>query len=106
MNRVSKEQLRQWFEEKESGKNDFLLVDVMPEKYFKEKHIPTAVNLSFDREDFFEQVKYLAGSFDRKIILYCKDFECQMSENAAIQLAQKGFSAVFEYQGGTEDWFL
>lgn len=41
----------------------------------------------------------------RKIVVYCSSFECDASRQAAEKLDHAGFEAVYDYEGGTRDWF-
>lgn len=84
---------------------DFVLINVLPRDAFNEKHIRTSINIPVSSDDFEQRVASVAGSKDRKIVVYCANFDCDASPNAARKLEDAGFSRVYDYEGGTEDWF-
>lgn len=84
---------------------DFVLINVLPREAFNERHIRTSINVPVALEDFAERVAAVAASKDRKIVVYCANFECDASPKAARKLEEAGFSKVHDYEGGTQDWF-
>ena len=82
--------------------NPPVLAEALPEKYYEDWHLPTALHLPHD------QVRMLAG--DRfpqksaKIVVYCASRTCQNSHIAASILEQMGYTNVAVYPGGKEDW--
>lgn len=88
------------------GKEDFVLINVLSRAHFNERHIPGSINIPYeDDERFVGRVKDAAGSKERKIIVYCAGPECDASRNAAKKLSAEGFSDVYAYEGGTQEWF-
>jgi rhodanese-related sulfurtransferase len=80
---------------------DFVLIDVLKTEVYEKSHIKGAVNIPLARigreaRDRFEP--------DREIILYCADFDCPASAQAAGKLESLGFSNVWDYEGGKKDW--
>lgn len=86
-------------------KKDFLLLNVLPQEDFKDQHIRTSANVPLDQDNFTEMVEMLAGDKTRDIVVYCANFECPLSKEAADKLEKAGFRSVYDYQGGTKDWF-
>ena len=84
---------------------DFVLINVLPRDAFLKEHIRTSINIPHDREDFTDMVESVIGSKDRKIVVYCANFDCDASPKAAQKLESAGFSQVYDYEGGTQDWF-
>lgn len=84
---------------------DFVLINVLPREKFKERHIRTSINIPVDSDDFVDQVESVAGGKERKIVVYCANFDCDASPKAARELDNAGFDQIFDYEGGTEDWF-
>lgn len=84
---------------------DFVLINVLPREKFNERHIRTSINIPVGSDDFVEQVESVAGGKDRKIVVYCANFDCDASPKAARKLEEAGFSKIYDYEGGTEDWF-
>jgi len=78
------------------------LVEALPEKYYRDAHLPGAKHLPHD------QVRQLAPSVlpdkDAEIVAYCASATCQNSHIAAKTLAQLGYTNVAVYGGGKQDW--
>ncbi|MCG5516804.1 MULTISPECIES: rhodanese-like domain-containing protein [unclassified Ectothiorhodospira] len=102
MKTIDREQLKQMNEEKHE---DFVLINVLPREAFKKQHIRTSINIPVGSDDFTEQVDRIAGGKDRKIVVYCANFDCDASRKAAAKLDDTSFTNVFDYEGGTQDWF-
>ncbi len=81
--------------------DDLLLVDVLPPGSFLRHHIPGAVNIPLDY--LHEVVEILPH--DRDIVVYCTNEECEFSEIAARKLGLHGFTRVYKYTGGLQDWY-
>lgn len=84
---------------------DFVLINVLSRDAFNKRHIRTSVNIPVSSDDFEDRVESIAGSKDRKIVVYCANFDCDASPKAASKLEAAGFDEVYDYEGGTEDWF-
>jgi rhodanese-related sulfurtransferase len=84
---------------------DFVLINVLPTQSFNEQHIRTSVNVPADNDNFVQQTQSIAGKKERKIVVYCASFDCDASTKAAKKLEQAGFTQVYDYEGGTRDWF-
>lgn len=78
------------------------VVEALPPKYFKKQHIPGAVNLPHDQVD--ERAPELLPDKDTTIVVYCANDPCPNSGIAAQRLNELGYSDVFDYEGGKEDW--
>lgn len=102
MNKISKADLKRMNEQQHE---DFVLINVLPRDSFNESHIRTSVNVPHGRDDFTEAVEAMAGRKDRKIVVYCASFDCDASPKAAKKLEAAGFTKVYDYEGGTKDWF-
>ena len=50
---------------------DFVLVDAMPEKYYRHSHLPGAINLPAD--EVGERAPELLPDRDAEIVVYCID---------------------------------
>ncbi|WP_298995607.1 rhodanese-like domain-containing protein [Flagellimonas sp. S174] len=80
---------------------DVQLVDVRTPKEYEDGHIDDAVNFNVkDKKKFLEQIQSL--SKETPVYLYCKSGV--RSKKAAELLKKEGFSTVFDYSGGYEDW--
>lgn len=89
----------------ETEHEDFVLINVLPREKFNKQHIRTSVNIPVDDDDFVETVEKVSGKKDRKIVVYCASFDCDASPKAAKKLEDAGFTQVYDYEGGTKDWF-
>jgi len=77
------------------------LLDVLPATVFKKEHLPQAINLPLETMTN-ETVKALRK--DQAVIVYCADFECDLSARAAWRLESMGFQEVYRYTPGKADW--
>lgn len=102
MQTLTRDELKRMNEEQHE---DFVLINVLPREAFNDKHIRTSINIPYKQADFVGTVEKVTGSKDRKIVVYCANFDCDASSNAARQLEEAGFTQVYDYEGGTQDWF-
>lgn len=84
---------------------DFVLINVLPQEKFRDRHIRTSINIPVGAKDFEDTVQKIAGDKQRKIVVYCANHDCDASDKAADRLEKAGFENVYDYAGGTEDWF-
>lgn len=89
----------------ETEHEDFVLINVLPRETFNKQHIRTSINVPVADDDFVRKVEEVVGDKNRKIVVYCANFDCDASPKAAQKLEDAGFTQVFDYEGGTEDWF-
>jgi rhodanese-related sulfurtransferase len=79
-----------------------VLVEALPEKYYRDGHLPGARHLPHD------QVAQLAGKVlperDAEIVVYCASSTCQNSHIAARHLIQLGYARVAVFPGGKKEW--
>lgn len=82
--------------------DDFYLVEALPEKYYRDAHLPGALHLPHD------QVGQLAPTLlpdkRREVVVYCANAPCQNSTIAAERLDALGYARVLEYAEGKQDW--
>ena len=78
------------------------LVEALPEKHYRDGHLPGAVHLPHD------QVRELAAARlpDRNafIVVYCANAPCRNSGIAAQLLETLGYTNVGKYAEGKQDW--
>jgi rhodanese-related sulfurtransferase len=88
--------------EKIAKHDKFRLVEILPEEEYHQAHLPGAINLPPD------QVSRLASKRLRdrnaEIILYSDGSASHRSEEAARELAEKGYTNVRDYAEGKQDW--
>jgi rhodanese-related sulfurtransferase len=79
-----------------------VLVEALPEKYFRDWHLPGARHLPHD------EVARLAPTVlpdkTAEIVVYCASRSCRNSHVAAHRLEQLGYEDIAVYPGGKEDW--
>ncbi|MGI8602190.1 MAG: YceI family protein [Verrucomicrobiales bacterium] len=93
-------ELQRWLREKRS----FSLIDVLPEEYFNEQHLPGAQRACVYEVDFLEQVNKLGLAADDAIVLYGAGRGSLDSAVAAEKLERAGFTQVFDFRGGRAAW--
>jgi len=79
-----------------------VLVEALPEKYWRDWHLPGARHLPHDEVDTLAS-KVLPDKA-AEIVVYCASRSCQNSHIAAHRLAQLGYENVAVYPGGKQDW--
>ena len=88
--------------EKIARHDKFRLVEVLPEADYHQAHLPGAINLPPD------QVARLAfkrlRDRDAEIVLYSDGSTSHPSEEAARELAERGYTHVRDYAEGKQDW--
>lgn len=84
--------------------DDLLVINTLSPEAFAKTEIPGAVNIPQDRDEFVSEVERVAGSKDRKLVVYCASAQCNSSEKAAEKLERAGFTSVLDYQGGAQAW--
>lgn len=102
MTTITRDQLKRM---NDTQHEDFVLINVLSRESFLEEHIRTSINVPVDDERFVELVESVCGGKERKIVVYCASFACAASPRAAQKLDAAGFSQVFDYEGGSKDWF-
>lgn len=79
-----------------------ILVEALPEKYYRDAHLPGAKHLPHD------EVRRLAPAVlpdkSAEIVVYCASGTCHNSHIAAKVLEQMGYADVAVYAGGKQDW--
>lgn len=82
-----------------------VVVNVLPEKYYKKWHIKGSINVSILEEDtFVERMEKAVGGKDKFTVVYCADYDCRASVRAQKMLEEAGWTNVKEYLGGTKEW--
>jgi rhodanese-related sulfurtransferase/CBS domain-containing protein len=78
------------------------LVEVLPALAFRNEHLPGAINIPLK-----EMTRASTAQLDRghPIVVYCFDLQCDLSARAAWVLAAFGFTQVYDYAAGKQDWF-
>lgn len=97
---LTTEQLRRF---EESGEK-IPVINVLDPEDYREAHIPKSKNIPFNSGNFLEEVRTVVGSKEDPVVVYCASESCPLSEKAAAELENAGFTKVYEYDGGTKAW--
>ncbi|HEX2050143.1 MAG TPA: rhodanese-like domain-containing protein [Actinomycetota bacterium] len=81
---------------------DVTVVEALGPEYFEDAHLPGARNLPHDRVD--ELAPSVLPDKDAPVVVYCSNLACQNSAIAARRLVQLGYTQVYEYEAGKQDW--
>ena len=85
-----------------AGANPPVLAEALPEKYFRDWHLPGARHLPHN------EVERLAAKVlpdkSAEVVVYCASRSCQDSHVAAGKLMRMGYENVAVYAGGKQDW--
>ena len=79
-----------------------ILVEALPEKYYRHAHLPGAINIPHDQVDAL--APRLLPDKTAEIVVYCANGPCRNSGIAAERLAQLGYGNVRDYHEGKADW--
>jgi rhodanese-related sulfurtransferase len=77
-------------------------VDALPESYYREQHLPGAVNLVAD--DVEAKAGEVLPDKSAAIVTYCSNESCQNSSQVAAKLERLGYTNVGKYTAGIQDW--
>ncbi len=90
------ERVREW----QLDSVPFVLVDARDSIQFAQEHIPGAVNISY--VDIRPGARLPAR--DSRIVIYCSDSECPISQYAYDALTQLGYGEVYDMREGLQGW--
>lgn len=100
MQEINRETLQMWLEDKK----DFVLVEALPPKSFREEHLPGAVNIPAEDDQFEAKAKQAIPDKDMTVVVYCANTECPASPKAGKKLEELGYTDVYDYVAGKQDW--
>ena len=78
------------------------LVEALPERYYRDAHLPGALQINHDEVD--AKASTLLPDKSARIVVYCSNSACANSGKAALRLQQLGYTNVFKYADGKQDW--
>ena len=81
---------------------DLVVVEALPEEYYRAGHIPGARHLPLEHLD--RRAVSVFRDRHAPVIVYCASEACQNSHTAAKRLTELGYSDVSVYTGGKGDW--
>ncbi len=82
--------------------NPPVLAEALPEKYYRDWHLPGARHLPHDEVDRI--ASRVLPDRTAEVVVYCASRTCQNSHIAAQRLALLGYQNVAVYPGGKQDW--
>ena len=98
MKNISREELKGILE----NGGGVTLVEALAERYWRDGHLPGAVQL--DYPEVRERAGEVLPDKNARIVVYCANEACQNSVKAAGELEALGYTNVYEYAGGKQDW--
>jgi rhodanese-related sulfurtransferase len=82
---------------------DIILIDARPAREFEQGHIGSAINIY--TPEFEQNIGRIIGiPREKPIIAYCGGGACELSHELAENLVKMGFTRVFVYVGGWNEW--
>jgi len=88
--------------ERISANPALVLVEALPEQYYRHSHLPGAVNIPHDSVD--ELAPPLLPNKDAEIVVYCANGPCPNSGIVANRLLALGYTQVADYHEGKAEW--
>lgn len=82
---------------------DMVLIEVLGEDEYKKFHLPYSVNIPMNK-DFEANVTAAVPDNDKQVVVYCKNKACDASVKAAKRIELLGYSDVYDYETGKDDW--
>lgn len=95
---IDKSQLKQLMD----NGNPLTIIEALPFSYYKDEHIPGAINLPHD--EVASKASSLIPDQSQAIVVYCANAECKNSAIAGETLRKLGYRNVLEYNAGKKDW--
>jgi polyisoprenoid-binding protein YceI len=97
---IATEELRRLLQ----SQKDIVLLNVLPEKFFKQKHIPGSVNVDGYKMDFIDEVEKAGIKKDAAIVVYASGSDSEASSYAAERMLKQGWMNVRDYREGIAGW--
>ncbi len=79
-----------------------VIIDTLPVTAYQRGHIPGAISIPSD--DIIARAPAEIPNRDTPIVVYCKNGPCKRSNLSAERLDALGYTAVYDYDAGREDW--
>ncbi|MFC1565359.1 rhodanese-like domain-containing protein [Candidatus Neomarinimicrobiota bacterium] len=84
--------------------DDMLFIDARDDISFREGHIAGAI-ASIPYDDIVDNI-FINQGFSEPIVIYCDDKECGLSEELGYRLQAEGFSKIYVFSGGWNQWLM
>ncbi|MDP9438334.1 MAG: rhodanese-like domain-containing protein [Actinomycetota bacterium] len=79
-----------------------VLVETLGPAYYEDAHLPGAINIPHTEVDAL--APGLLPDKTAPVVVYCSNRACQNSPQAARRLEALGYSNVYDYEEGKQDW--
>ncbi|MGH1402654.1 MAG: rhodanese-like domain-containing protein [Alphaproteobacteria bacterium] len=89
--------------EMQKSTEGLVVIDSRGGKWFDNQVIEGAVHLSADNTDE-AHLSEVAPAKDTPIVFYCSNVNCPASKAAAHQAHDAGYTNLYKYPGGIDDW--
>jgi len=86
-------------------RQDFVLIEALPEEDFETQHLPYAINIPLEDERFADRLREAVPEPEYDIVVYCSDPASAISREAARRIEDLGYVSVYQYQDGKVGWF-
>ncbi len=83
---------------------DMALVDVLDKEDYQKSHIPGAINVPVDDENFEENFQKAVPDKTKMVVVYCGSKQCPKSPKAAQKIDDLGYEEVLDYEEGKKGW--
>lgn len=83
-------------------RGDVVVLEALPQMYWEKEHLPGA--LLFPLDDIDGQAVSMLPDKAADIVVYCSNASCNNSHIVADRLTQLGYTSVFRYIEGKQDW--
>ena len=98
---INRKELQRMLERRQ----DFVLIETLPEQDFASCHLPCAINIPLDDERFVDRLREAVPEPEYDIVVYCSDPSSAISREAARRIEQLGYVSVYRYEDGKKGWF-
>lgn len=78
------------------------VLEALPAMYYEDAHLPGAHHMPHDAVD--DLAPRLVADQATDVIVYCANTPCPNSTIAARRLTELGYTNVYEYEAGKQDW--
>lgn len=89
------------FKKLQKSSEAFIAINTLPPYFYRKEHIINSINIPT------EDIESIAPKIikpEAKIVIYCKDYNCHVSTEAAEKLVKLGYKSILIYQGGMKEW--
>lgn len=85
-------------------RDDATVIDVLGPDSYEKVHLPGAINIPADADDFEERVEEAVPDKDAHVMVYCRDEACQASPKAYEKMRDLGYENVVDFEAGLAGW--